>query len=129
MSVGPEDAARAIAHPAMIAPISSRIANPILAIGFLHRFAHGERYDRSDLFVANLKVTLQRAEAKDYRDIAAILGSGEKLSEGWGGAHDYGNQFQPSESLKAMTHFEDGDPAALGAQERELLVYEPTLSP
>ncbi len=63
-----------------------------------------------DLMATKLKVILQRAEAKDYRDIAAMLAAGFPLIRGLGAARTmYGSAFQPSESLKAMVYFGDGD--------------------
>jgi Nucleotidyl transferase AbiEii toxin, Type IV TA system len=75
-----------------------------------------------DLLATKLKGILQRIEAKDYRDIAAILGAGVDLSKGLAAARAlYGNQFQPSESLKAMVYFEGGDLQSLTAKEKNAL--------
>jgi len=50
-------------------------------------------------------------EARDYRDIAAILKNGTSLSEGLGAAAAmYAPNFQPSEALKALECIEGGDP-------------------
>lgn len=63
-----------------------------------------------DLMATKLKVILQRVEAKDYRDIAAMIGAGTSLADGLAAARQlFGNAFQPSESLKALTWFEGGD--------------------
>lgn len=63
-----------------------------------------------DLMATKLKVILQRAEAKDYSDIAALVRAGVSLPVGLAAARAlYGLNFQPSESLKAMVYFEDGD--------------------
>lgn len=76
-----------------------------------------------DLMATKLKVILQRAEAKDYRDIAAMLNNGVDLSFGLAAARQlYGPNFQPSESLKALTYFADGDLSTLSATEKETLV-------
>ncbi len=76
-----------------------------------------------DLMATKLKVMLQRAEAKDYRDVAAMLANGEGLSEALAAARLlFGPNFQPSESLKALTYFDDGDLRALTEQERKTLV-------
>jgi hypothetical protein len=49
-----------------------------------------------------LKVLLQRVEAKDYIDIAAMTGAGVSLAKGLASAKlMYGHSFQPSECLKA----------------------------
>lgn len=76
-----------------------------------------------DLLATKLKVILQRIEAKDYRDIAAMLASGMDLSIGLAAARAlYGNQFQPSESLKAMVYFEGGDLQSLTPKEKNALI-------
>lgn len=63
-----------------------------------------------DLLATKLKVLLQRAEVKDYLDILALLRAGADLASGLAGARAlYGSTFQPSESLKALTYFGDGD--------------------
>lgn len=63
-----------------------------------------------DLMATKVKVVLQRAEAKDYRDIAEMVKAGVSLSTGLASARAmFGNTFQPSESLKAMVYFKDGD--------------------
>jgi hypothetical protein len=70
-----------------------------------------------------LKVILQRIEAKDYRDIAAMLKYGMRLDEAMAGACAlFGKTFQPSESLKALVYFEGGDLDALFGDERAVLV-------
>ncbi len=76
-----------------------------------------------DLLARKLKVILQRIEAKDYRDIAATLAAGMDLSKGLAAARAiYGNQFQPSESLKTMVYFEGGDLQSLTPQEKSALI-------
>lgn len=77
----------------------------------------------NDLMASKLKVILQRAEAKDYRDIAAMLRAGVDLSRGLAAARAiYGMNFQPSESLKALVYFEDGDLRTLNPDDMALLV-------
>jgi hypothetical protein len=72
-----------------------------------------------DLLATKLKVIMQRVEAKDYRDIAAILATGEALYDGLGGANAlFGKRFQPSECLKALVYFEGGDLSDLSAAEK-----------
>jgi hypothetical protein len=57
-----------------------------------------------DLMAIKRKVLLQRVEAKDYQDIAAMLSAGSDLGLGLAVAKAmFGNAFQPSESLKALT--------------------------
>lgn len=76
-----------------------------------------------DLMATKVKVVLQRAEAKDYRDVAAMLDAGASLSHGLAAARRlYGPNFQPSESLKALVYFNDGDLKTLSADEKKTLV-------
>jgi len=71
-----------------------------------------------DLLGTKLKVLLERVEAKDYRDIAALLHAGVMLGDGLGAAKAlYGTQFPPCEALKALIYFQGGD---LNTLEREL---------
>lgn len=66
---------------------------------------------------------LQRAEAKDYRDIACMIDAGVSLARGLASAREiFGPHFQPSESLKALVYFEDGDLSSLAPAEKTLLV-------
>lgn len=83
-----------------------------------------------DLLATKLKVILQRAEAKDYSDIAALLssspaeleGMGNRLAAGLIAASTlYGSGFQPAEALKALVFFEDGDLAELPESSRRTL--------
>lgn len=76
-----------------------------------------------DLMATKLKVMLQRVEARDYRDIVALLRARVDLAHGLGAARAlFGPNFQPSESLKALTYFEGGNLATLDASERRVLV-------
>jgi hypothetical protein len=76
-----------------------------------------------DLLATKLKVFLQRIEAKDYMDIAAILRSGVRLEDGLAAASAlYSTSFQPSEALKALTYFHGGDLDRLSAVDRATLV-------
>lgn len=76
-----------------------------------------------DLMATKLKVVLQRAEAKDYRDVAAMVGAGVSLSRGLASARLlFGPNFQPSESLKALVYFNDGDLNTLTPAEKAALV-------
>jgi len=77
-----------------------------------------------DLLATKLKVLLQRIEAKDYQDIAAILRAGEVLENGLAAASAmYRPGFQPSEALKALTYFEGGDLVTLSRDDREYLIH------
>lgn len=76
-----------------------------------------------DLMATKVKVILQRAEAKDYRDIAAMVEAGVSLPKGLSAAREmYGLNFQPSESLKALVYFEDGDLGTLSKSEKTSLI-------
>ncbi len=75
-----------------------------------------------DLMATKLKVIMQRVEAKDYRDIAAMLAAGTTLYDGLGGANAlFGKRFQPSECLKALVYFEGGDLSNLSPAEKSML--------
>ncbi len=76
-----------------------------------------------DLMATKLKVIQQRAEAKDYRDIAAMLVAGTDLSVGLASARSmFGTAFQPSESLRALAYFKDGDLETLKKAERRVIL-------
>jgi hypothetical protein len=76
-----------------------------------------------DLMATKVKVVLQRAEAKDYRDVAAMVNAGVDLSRGLASARLlFGPNFQPSESLKALVYFNDGDLKTLTPAEKSTLV-------
>lgn len=76
-----------------------------------------------DLMATKLKVILQRAEVKYYFDIAAMIKAGVRLDYGLSTARQlFGSNFQPSESLKALTYFDDGDLATLSLTERQILI-------
>jgi hypothetical protein len=76
-----------------------------------------------DMMAAKLKVVQQRASAKDYVDIAAMLEAGVSLAKGLASARAlYGKAFQPSESLKALVYYKDGDLADLETSIKAILV-------
>ena len=76
-----------------------------------------------DLIATKVKVILQRVEAKDYRDISAMVDAGASLEKGLAAACEmYGVNFQPSESLKAMVYFEGGDLNTLTTEEKISIV-------
>lgn len=76
-----------------------------------------------DLMAIKLKVLLQRIEAKDYLDIAAMIDAGVSLPMGLAAAKVmYGSAFQPSEALKALTYFDGGDLDALPDATRSTLI-------
>jgi len=75
-----------------------------------------------DLLGTKLKVIMQRAEAKDYEDIAQLLRNGESLIQGLGAARAlFGSTFAPSECLRALTFFDDGDLARVSVEIRQEL--------
>jgi hypothetical protein len=76
---------------------------------------------REDLLATKLKATLDRAEARDYRDIAALLRAGESLSRGLGAFRSMFRS-EPAEVLRALGYFADGDLGTLSADDRAALI-------
>lgn len=63
-----------------------------------------------DVAATKLATIQQRAQARDYEDIAAITSAGISLGESLGAAAAvYGREFNGALSLKALTYFDDGD--------------------
>lgn len=76
-----------------------------------------------DLMATKVKVVLDRVEAKDYVDIAALLKAGVSLTHGMAAARAlYGQSFQASESLKALVYFEGGDLENLTVEQKQTLI-------
>ncbi|HEY3776817.1 MAG TPA: nucleotidyl transferase AbiEii/AbiGii toxin family protein [Rhizomicrobium sp.] len=77
-----------------------------------------------DLLAHKLKVVLQRAEGRDYQDIAALLRSGIALEQGLGAAATlFAPGFPVQDSAKALTYFDDlSEPWRLKPEDREMLV-------
>ncbi len=76
-----------------------------------------------DLLGSKFKTFQQRIEKKDYLDIYAMIERGVSLEEGLAaGRALYGRTFQPSEALKAMAYFGDGNLRELPAKVREALI-------
>lgn len=74
-----------------------------------------------DVAATKLATVQQRAQARDYEDIAAIIGAGISLSDALAAASSvYGKKFNGALSLKALTYFADGDLPELspGSQEQ-----------
>jgi hypothetical protein len=73
-----------------------------------------------DLLATKLKATQDRAEAKDYRDIAGLLRAGASLPLGLGA---FKSMFkgEPAEVLRALGYFGDGDLATLSKADQEFL--------
>ncbi|MFZ4483498.1 MAG: nucleotidyl transferase AbiEii/AbiGii toxin family protein [Chthoniobacterales bacterium] len=75
-----------------------------------------------DLLAFKLKLVVQRVEAKDYLDVAAILRSGLSLERGLAAAEVlFAPDLPPMVVLKALTYFEGGDLSSLPADVRETL--------
>jgi len=73
-----------------------------------------------DLLATKLKAILDRAEAKDYRDIAAMLSAGVSLETALAAfAQIYGRD--AALPLKALGFFKDGDLPSLDQADRDLL--------
>lgn len=63
-----------------------------------------------DVAGCKMAVVQKRAEAKDYLDIAAVLENGLSLTKALAAAKAiYGDQFEPSTTLRALSYFADGD--------------------
>jgi hypothetical protein len=73
-----------------------------------------------DLMATKLKATLDRAEAKDYRDIAEMISAGVSLPAGLSAFRQmFGGE--PAQALRAIGFFEDGDLNALSIADRRIL--------
>ncbi len=76
-----------------------------------------------DLAGTKAGVVQQRAQAKDYMDIDALIQAGIGLPEALAAAKlVYGASFAPTPTLKALTFFGDGDLATLPMGVRQRLV-------
>jgi hypothetical protein len=73
-----------------------------------------------DLMSTKLKAILDRAEAKDYRDIAAMISAGVSLAAGLS-AFKQMFDGEPAQVLRAIGFFDDGDLEALSAADRDVL--------
>ena len=73
-----------------------------------------------DLLATKLKATLDRAEAKDYRDIAEMISSGIALPRGLAAFKEMFDG-EPAQALRAIGFFEDGDLRSLSAADRQIL--------
>jgi hypothetical protein len=73
-----------------------------------------------DLLATKLKAILDRAEAKDYRDISAMLSAGISLEKALGAfARNY--RRDPALPLKALGFFKDGDLPSLPKADQDVL--------
>lgn len=73
-----------------------------------------------DLMATKLKATLDRAEAKDYRDIAEMISVGVSLPVGVSAFRSMFNG-EPSQVLRSIGYFEDGDLDTVARSDREIL--------
>jgi hypothetical protein len=73
-----------------------------------------------DLLATKLKATQDRADAKDYRDIAELLRAGAALPRGLG-AFKAMFKGEPAEVLRALGYFGDGDLSTLSKADQEFL--------
>lgn len=95
-----------------------RVGEPLLAADGVLEIAALE-----DLMAHKLKIILQRAEKKDYEDIAAMIRAGCSVARGLAAARlFFGSAFQAAESLKALVYFRDGDLARLSRTDQETLI-------
>ena len=80
-----------------------------------------------DLGGTKVKALLQRVEAKDYRDVLALLDHGVTLVDILSAARTlFGPSFNPLLAQKALTYFEGGDLSDLGQDVRGRLIAEAT---
>ena len=78
-----------------------------------------------DLFGTKLKVLLQRVAARDYLDLAAILRVGIPLQDGLGAAVAlYGNEFPPTDAVKALAYYEEAVAGQVDGATRRLLTQQ-----
>ncbi|HEY0483047.1 MAG TPA: nucleotidyl transferase AbiEii/AbiGii toxin family protein [Kofleriaceae bacterium] len=76
-----------------------------------------------DLAGTKIKALLQRVEAKDYRDVAALLEHGMKLEDILGSARVlFGLAFNPLIAQKTLCYFEGGDLESLTTDVRGRLL-------
>jgi Nucleotidyl transferase AbiEii toxin, Type IV TA system len=73
-----------------------------------------------DLMATKLKATLDRAEAKDYRDIAEMISAGVSLPAGLSAFRQMFHG-EPAQVLRAIGFFDDGDLNTLSVTDRSLL--------
>jgi hypothetical protein len=73
-----------------------------------------------DLLATKLKAVLDRAEVKDYRDIARMISAGMSLSAGLSAFRQM-FKGEPAQVLRAIGYFGDGDLTMLSSAERKVL--------
>jgi len=72
------------------------------------------------LLATKLKAILDRAEAKDYIDIAGMISAGTALPVGLS-AFKKMFKGEPAQALRSIGYFEDGDLSALSSADRKIL--------
>jgi hypothetical protein len=78
-----------------------------------------------DLAATKMAVVQQRAERKDYLDIAALLRTGIALPTALAAAVTvYGATFNPAITLKALAYFNDGDLPSLADDVKSFLAAQ-----
>lgn len=80
--------------------------------------------DLKSLLITKLKVTCDRAEYKDYKDIAEILKTNQvSLEQGLSEFGRYfGNDFPIMQVVKGLTYFDDGDLHRLSKDDKNILL-------
>ena len=80
--------------------------------------------DLKALLITKLKVSCDRAEYKDYKDIAEILKTKQvSLEQGLSEFGRYfGNNFPIMQIVKGLTYFEDGDLHRLSKEDKNILL-------
>jgi hypothetical protein len=73
-----------------------------------------------DLMATKLKATMDRAEAKDYRDIAKMISAGVSLPSGLSAFRQMFDG-EPAQVLRAIGYFDDGDLNTLSTADRDIL--------
>ena len=80
-----------------------------------------------DLAGTKVKALLQRVEAKDYLDVAALLDAGVPIEHVLGAARAlFGPAFNPLIAQKTLAYFEGGDLASLPAEVKRKLTAHAT---
>jgi hypothetical protein len=75
-----------------------------------------------DVAATKVATIQQRAQTRDYEDVAAIVSAGVSLADAIGAATAvYGGTFNGALSLKALTYFSDGDLPNLNATTQKKL--------
>jgi hypothetical protein len=73
-----------------------------------------------DLMATKLKAILDTAEAKDYRDVAAMISADASLPTGLSAFRQMFHG-EPAQVLRALGYFNDGDLGTLGMADRKIL--------